>query len=145
MAFKIQPPAGPAKVRGKSAMAIAPPLGNTYLHIENVVSKKSHASYEVYVNLPEKANAAAYEQHYAGTMHLFGVPQASTRSEHHAGNGLQFSLDITKLVDALKSKNAWDDKNVRVTFAPRGAGEGVRGAIPEHDPIKIGRISLHRE
>jgi tyrosinase len=141
--FAIQEPSGPAKVRGKAAMA--PPLaGKTYLSIENVVSKVSHATYQVYVNLPAKPNPAAYEEHFAGEMHLFGVRHASTRSAQHAGTGLSFSLDITDLEEKLKAKDAWDDKNVQVTFVPRGAGGAVSRAIPEHDPIKIGRVSLYR-
>jgi tyrosinase len=119
-------------------------LGKTYLHIENVVSKQSHATYEVYVNLPEKPDAAAYQEHYAGAMHLFGVRHASRRSEQHAGSGLNFSLDITELARALRAKNAWDDKKIRVTFAPRGAAGEPGRAIPEHDPIKIGRVSIYR-
>jgi tyrosinase len=140
--FTIQEPSGPAKARGKAALA--PLLGKTYLHIENVVSKQSHATYEVYVNLPEKPDAAAYQEHYAGAMHLFGVRHASRRSEQHAGSGLNFSLDITELARALRAKNAWDDKKIRVTFAPRGAAGEPGRAIPEHDPIKIGRVSIYR-
>jgi hypothetical protein len=141
----IQEPSGPAKVRGKAAKAPAPALGKTYLQIENVVSKKSHATYEVYVNLPEKADPAEYQEHYAGALHLFGVRHASTRSAQHAGSGLNFSLEITELADALKAKNTWDEKNVRVTFVPRGEGGEVHRAIPEHDPIKIGRVSVYRQ
>jgi hypothetical protein len=63
------------------------------------VSKKSHATYEVYVNLPEKPSAEDYKEHYAGAMFLFGVVRASTRSARHAGNGLHFSFDITDLVN----------------------------------------------
>jgi tyrosinase len=142
MAFAIQPPTGPAKKALATTAAAAP--GKTYLHIENVVSKKSKATYEVYVNLPENADPAEHKEHYAGAMHLFGVVQASKKSESHAGNGLQFNLNITNLVDRLRAKNAWDDKNVRVTFVPRGEGGEAHGAIAEHDPIQVGRISLYR-
>jgi tyrosinase len=139
----IQEPSGPAKARGKAAKA--PALGETYLQIENIVSKKSHATYEVYVNLPENANPADYPDRNAGALHLFGVRRASTRSAEHSGSGVNFSLDITKLADSLKEKNAWDDRNVRVTFVPRSeAGEPLR-AIAEHDPIKIGRVSVYRQ
>ena len=141
----IQEPSGPAKVRGEAAKAQVPALGKTYLQIENVVSKKSHATYEVYVNLPEKADPAAYQERYAGALHLFGVRHASTKTAQHAGSGLNFSLDITELADALRAKNAWDEQSVRVTFAPRGEGGGARRAIPEHDPIKIGRVSVYRQ
>ena len=140
-AFAVAPPAGPAKAR---AMAAGAESAKTYLHIENVVSKKSRATYEVYVNLPEKPDEATYREHYAGTMHLFGVTQASTRSESHSGSGLHFSMDITRLVEKLKDKNAWDDKNIRVTFVPRRAPGTALGTVPEHPPIKVGRVSLYR-
>ncbi len=141
----IREPSGPAKGRTKAARAPVPALGQTYLQIENVVSKKSHATYEVYVNLPEKANSAESQKHYAGALHLFGVRHASKKSAEHAGSGLNFSLDITELADALKAKNAWDEKNVRVTFVPRGESGEARRAIPEHDPIRIGRVSVYQQ
>ncbi|MEO8131196.1 MAG: tyrosinase family protein [Bryobacteraceae bacterium] len=140
----IREPSGPAK-GPKAARAVAPALGQTYLQIENVVSKKSHATYEVYVNLPGKADSEESQKHYAGALHLFGVRHASTKSAEHAGSGLNFSLDITELADALKAKNAWDEKNVQVTFVPRGQGGEARRAIPEHDPIRIGRISVYQQ
>jgi tyrosinase len=139
-AFVLQPPSGPALVSG----AVPAPPPKTYLKIENVVSEKSHATYEVYVNLPDNAEAAAYKEHYAGAMPLFGVIQASTRSDRHAGNGLGFSLDITQLVNRLKARNAWDDQNIRVTFVPRSTGGTARAAMAEHHPIRVGRVSLYR-
>ncbi len=142
--INIQEPSGPAKARGK-AVAQPPLAGKTYLQIENVVSKKSHTTYEVYVNLPGNPSSADYEEHYAGTMHLFGVRHASKRSAEHAGNGLSFSLDITDLVENLKARNAWDGKKVQVTFAPRSEAGEAKPAVAEHDPIKIGSVRLYRE
>src|SRR5882757_3996331 len=141
-AFKIRQPSGPARVRGEAAMAAV--SARTYLHIENVISKQSHTTYEVYVNLPERPDPAAYQEHYAGAMHLFGVRHASKRSSEHSGSGLSFSLDITDLEAALRAKNAWDDKNIRVTFSPRGPEGEVNRAVAKDDPIKIGRVSLYR-
>ena len=135
----LQPPSGPA-LRG----AVRPAAGKTYLKIENVKSEKSHVTYEVYVNLPEGADPAEYKEHYAGSMPLFGVMQASRTTERHAANGLGFSLDITQLVNRLKEKNAWDDGNIRVTFVPRRTGGTAGAAVPGHDPIQVGRISLYR-
>jgi tyrosinase len=139
-AFVLQPPSGPAL---KSAAVPAAPA-KTHLKIENVVSGKSHATYEVYVNLPDNPDAAAYKEHYAGVMHLFGVIQASARSDRHAGNGLSFSLDITQLVNRLEALNAWDDRNIRVTFVPRSTGGTARAALAGHDPIRVGRVSLYK-
>jgi tyrosinase len=142
-AFAIQEPTGPARARAKAEKAA--PAGKTYLVIEHVTSKQSHETYQVYVNLPENADAASLRDHYAGAMHLFGVRHASRRSKDSDGNGLSFSLDITRLVERLKAENAWDAKRVRVTFAPRDeAGEASR-AVKEHAPIQIGSVSLCRE
>jgi tyrosinase len=139
-AFVLQPASGPAL---ESASIQAAPA-KTYLKIENVVSEKSHATYEVYVNLPDKPDAAAYREHLAGAMHLFGVIQASTGSDRGPGNGLSFSLDITQLVNRLQAVNVWDDQNIRVTFVPRRTGGTAGAAIAPHDPIRVGRIRLYR-
>jgi tyrosinase len=138
--FVLQPASGPALERAAVQAATA----NTYLKIENVVSEKSHATYEVYVNLPDNPDAAAYKEHYAGAMHLFGVIQASTRSDRDSGNGLSFSLDITRLVNRLQALNLWDDQNIRVTFVPRLTGGTAGAAIAGHDPIRVGRVRLYR-
>jgi tyrosinase len=140
--FTIAQPSGPAKARVEAAKA--PSSGKVYLVIENVKSKESHATYGVYVDLPTKPSASDYEQHYAGAMHLFGVRHASKRSKQHAGNGLTFSLDITNLVGILVAKKEWDDKNVRVSFVPRGSSGEAINAIAKHDPIQIGRVSVYR-
>jgi tyrosinase len=131
--------------RRRAAAAAPAEPARTYLQIENVVSKSAHTTYEVYVNLPDDAKAAEREGHYAGALHLFGVRHASARSGQHGGTGLTFSLDITDLADALREKNAWDEQNVRVTFVPRAEGSPTRGAVAEHDPIRIGRISVYRQ
>lgn len=136
----IQPASGPAA----AAASAAQPAGKTYLKIENVVSERSHAAYEVYVNLPEGADAEQYQEHYAGKISLFGVMQASRQTEQHAGNGLAYSMDITKVVDRLKAKNAWDDRHLNVTFVPRRKGGTAEAAVPGHHPIHVGRVSLYQ-
>ena len=138
-AFVLQPPSGPAR------LAAEPQASRTYLSVENVTSEKSHATYDVYVNLPDHPDAAAYKEHHAGALPMFGVVQASTPSDRHPGDGLNFSLDITQLVNRLKARNAWDEKNIRVTFAPRGAGDKTPTALPvRHQPIRVGRVSLYK-
>jgi len=140
--FKIIAPSGPAKARARAAAA--PPLGKTFLQIEQVTSKESHTTYEVFLNLPERPDAAVYREHRAGALHLFGVRHASRRSAEHSGTGLSFSLDITRLEAALKATGDWDDKSIRVTFLPRGPEGEVDTSVAKHDPIKIGRVSLYR-
>ena len=145
MSVGLHAPSGPAAVAAGPAAAVAPAKsGKTYLHIENVASDQSHATYEVYVNLPPGADPAANKDHYAGMMPLFGVLQASQQTDRHAGNGLGFSMDITRLVDRLKAKNAWDDKSVNVTFVPRRTGGTADAAGPGHHPIRVGRVSVYK-
>ena len=141
-AFAVQAP------RAAAATLESVEPEKTYLKLENVMSRQSHATYEVFVNLPDNPDAEAYQEHHAGSMPLFGVRQASTPSARHAGNGLNFSLDITKLVDRLKAQNAWDERNIRVTFEPRkaamGAGLEEVEPAPTHEPIRVGRVSLYK-
>lgn len=139
-AFALQTPSGPARFTEGFTAAAA----RTYLKIENVVSEKSRATYEIYVNLPDNADATAYQEHYAGAMPLFGVIQASTASDRHAGNGLSFSLDITQLVSRLKARNAWDENHIQVTFVPRSTGGDAREMVAGHPPIRVGRVSLYK-
>ena len=138
----IHSASGPARAQAKAPSQASPQ--KTFLHIENVVSKEPYATYEVYVNMPKGSKPTQYGKHHAGSLHLFGVRQASTRSEQHAGDGLNFSLDISRLVDSLKETNAWDETNLRVTLMPRGKDGMARASVTAHPPIKIGRISLYR-
>ncbi len=138
--FALQAPAGPSLT--SAALPAAP--ATTHLSIENVVSTKSNATYEAFVNLPANPDEAAYKEHYAGVLHLFGVTQASTQSDRHAANGLSFSLDITKLVSRLKARSAWDDGNIRVTLVPRSARGAGLANLAVHDPIHIGRVRVYR-
>jgi tyrosinase len=140
MSVPLQPPSGPAAAKMSAGAA----GGKTYLKIENVMSEKSHVTYEIYVNLPEGADAAAYKEHYAGTMPLFGVVHASKKTDQHEGTGLSFSLDITDVANRLKEKNAWDDRNIKLTFVPRRQGGTAGAAVPGHHPIRVGRVSLYK-
>ena len=56
----------------------------------------------------------------------------------HAGKGLTFPLEITKIVDALHLNNALDVDALHVTIVP------VK-PVPEDAQITIGRVSIFRQ
>jgi tyrosinase len=112
-----------------------------YLKVENVRGTElSAGSFHVYVNAPAKPSAAELEDHLAGTISLFGLEQASRRTERHAGEGLSFSFDITDLVRRLQAAQTWNPKKLRVTFAP--IADSSDRVYP--GDLKVGRVSLYR-
>ncbi|MGA7413884.1 MAG: tyrosinase family protein [Bryobacteraceae bacterium] len=145
MTFPIAEPTGPAAPEAMTVGAPAAPPRKSYLNIEHVTGEKARTTYDVYVNLPDNPDAAAYKDHYAGPIAMFGVSQASVPSERHPGTGVHYSLDITRLIDRLKARNAWNDEELRVAFVPRGPqGAALESVAPVHEPIRVGRVSLYR-
>jgi len=69
---------------------------------------------------------------------LFGVRKASLTDGVHAGKGLTFVLEITKIVDALHLDNALDVSALDVRIVP------VK-PVPKKAKISIGRISIFRQ
>ena len=137
--FAVAAPAGPAA----GLEGVETPR-KTYLNIEHVTGERARTTYEVYVNLPDNADAAAYALHFAGALPMFGVSQASVANERHPGTGVNFTLDITALVARLQARNAWDRNAIHVSFAPRPKRGASRGAAVAHSPIRVGRISLYQ-
>ena len=79
-----------------------------YLNLENVRGLVDATSFKVYVALPENAKPADQPEHLAGTVALFGARKASIADEEHGGQGLNFVLDITNVVDKLHMNNPLD-------------------------------------
>jgi hypothetical protein len=61
--------------------------------------------------------------------------EATSRQSPHGGSGLSYALDITEIVNVLKSKQQWDPNSLRVRVEP------IREA-PNDSGLKIGRISV---
>ena len=130
-------------VRGKVAASLAKasetaPPDRVFLNLENVRGTHDAAALSVYVNLPDGAKPADHPELLAGTVGLFGLRRASQKDEKHAGQGLNFVLDITKIVDALHLKNALGADSVNVRIVPRRA-------IPDQAQITVGRVSIYRQ
>ena len=96
------------------------------------------SSYKVFVNASESEPEA--QANYAGLVPMFGLKEASRRDDPHGGSGLTYVLDITDVIDRLKQKNEWDDKNLKVTFVPKQRGQAGEGVS---EGARVGRISLY--
>lgn len=114
------------------------PPDRVFLKLENVRGLADSTTFQVYVDLPEGASPTDHPERLAGSRSLFGVRKASLKDEEHAGQGLTFVLEITKIVDALHLNNALDVDTLEVRIVP---GKPV----PEEAQISIGRVSIFRQ
>lgn len=140
----VHPPTGPAR----EARAVGAAPRKIYLNIENVTGSGRARRYSVYLNVPEGSDPANHAELYAGDLPMFGVVESSRADERQPGTGLHYRLDVTKIIDALESKGAWDPQNVRVTFAPKPWGSAEKHALSAADrtsdhEIHVGRVSLY--
>ena len=67
---------------------------------------------------------------------MFGVAEASKHGDQHGGSGLSHVLDITDLVNRMKSAQNWREGDLHVTFVPKRKSKSGSG-------LKVGRISLY--
>jgi len=126
------------KKRTNFALISKPPEKppTTILHFENVTGKGIPPTQDIYLNVPD--NEGSKESYYAGSISLFGVKAASTPSLHNSGSGQHYSLDITELMNRLRTLANWKEKQLDVSIEP--AWEMDKDAS-----VKIGRISLYSE
>lgn len=132
-----------AGVRRKVSASFAKPSetalpDRVFLNLENVRGTHDAAALSVYINLPEGAKAGDHPELLAGTVGLFGMRRASLADGKHAGEGLNFILDITKIVDGLHLNNALEVDSLKVTIVPRRM-------IPDQAQISVGRVSIYRQ
>jgi tyrosinase len=121
-----------------AAAAEATEPDRVFLNLENVRGLADSTAFQVYVGLPQGANPADHPELRAGSVALFGVRKASLTDDEHAGKGLTFVLEITKIVDALHLGNAFDVGALDVRIVP------VR-PVPDNAQITIGRVSIFRQ
>ena len=140
--FALHAPSGP----GVTELAPAAPR-EVHLNLENVTASRRHIeSYKVYVNLPDGANPDDHPELMAGILPRFGIVEASRSTKEHAGDGVNYSFDITHIVSLLEARSSWDPQSVRVTFvAERSDAEraALPAAPPATLPVKVGRVSLY--
>ena len=136
----VKKPTGPASLGAESG---GPPK-RIFLNIENITSTEHPGSYSVYVNLPPDADPADHSELYAGLLPMFGAAESSDATRDHPGSGLQYTLDITDVVEILKARNDWNPDEMRVTFVPkRRPAETARETAAARPPVQVGRVSLY--
>lgn len=126
--FEIHPPTGPALLRpdGQRRRII--------LRIENARSTTGAPNFDIYLNLPPAEEPEKRPDLHAFTMGTFGLVESSKTKDHHPGNGLSISQDVTDLFLRLTASRDWDPKSLRVSF--------VAGAWNTPFSVQVGRTSL---
>lgn len=109
----------------------------TYLLFENVTGKGVPPIYDVYLNLDTEKEAID-ESHYAGSIGLFGLENASTPGTHQDGSGMNYALDVSFIVNELRSDSSWKEDALDIHIVP---------STPLKDGVEVnvGRISLYSE
>jgi tyrosinase len=134
----VDPEAG-ARVGASLAAAERP--DRVFLNLEDVRGLADGTILRVYVALPAGADPADHPERRAGTVGLFGVRKASLTDEEHAGRGLTFVLEITRIVDDLhldESVPGTLGDRVPVTILPLRP-------VPADERLTIGRVSVFRQ
>jgi tyrosinase len=129
-------------VRGKVAASLrtasqAAPPDRVFLRLDNVVGTIGGVL-SVYINMPEGGKPGQHQHLRAGSIGLFGLRQASEPAGRHAGKGMNFTLDITKVIDQLHVSQSFDLDTLYVSLVPSRP-------IPGSAPITVGRISIYRQ
>ncbi len=128
----ISEPTGPAA----TALASEPHTVHAYLNVENIVSEAPSASYDVYLNLPDGVDPESREDLFVGVLAPFGSERAAKPDDLHAGSGLHFTYDVTRLIDEQRTAGTWNPSTAHVTFVPRET-------TPDPAPLRVGRVSLY--
>jgi tyrosinase len=121
--------------------AVAPAAGTTdrvFLNLENVRGQSDAAAFRVYVGVPDGEDPAAHPDRLAGTISPFGMRKASHPDGEHAGQGLTYVLDITKIASQLHAAGSFDADHVPVQIVPLRQ-------LPDEQKVSIGRISVFRQ
>jgi len=108
------------------------------LNLEDVRGTHDGTVLSVYIDLPAGAKAGGPGELLAGSVGLFGLRRASEQDAQHGGEGLTFTLDVTKIVDDLHLRNALAVDSLPVRVVPYQP-------VPDDEEITIGRVSLYRQ
>jgi tyrosinase len=109
-----------------------------FLALENVRGTHDGSVLNVYVNLPDGAKPADHPELLAGSVGLFGLRRASDPDSTHAGRGLNFTLDISRIADALHLSNVLQSNSLAVTIVPRHP-------VPDEEDVTVGKVSVYRQ
>jgi tyrosinase len=109
-----------------------------FLNLQNVRGANDATSLAVYINVPEGEDPARHPELKAGSVGLFGLSKASATDGPHAGDGLNFTVEITHVIDTLHLRGALDVNQLHVSLVPRTP-------VPDKSPVSIGQISIYRQ
>ncbi len=129
IALRLHAPAGPARDPHRGA-------GNVSLLIENVTCDKAAPTFAAYLNVPEGATPEDHPELFAGSMGMFGLPEASRIKGEHDGSGKGFSLDISQLFHTLQQRRDWNPRQISISFVP----SYWDAPVPQ---VRVGRVSLY--
>ena len=132
-----------AKVRTKTFKSLVLTVeaalpDKAFLELENVQGTFDATVLNVFVHPPEDTPTANSAQWLAGSVALFGLRRSSEPDGQHGGEGLNFTLDITPIIDQLHLTNELNVGSLRVEVVPNLP-------LPEGVEVQVGRISIYRQ
>jgi tyrosinase len=125
----------PTALPAPSGLESAARPKRVYLHLEHLTSEQRAPAYDVYLGVPEGVDPTAHPTHHAGRISTFGLESASRPDGPHAGSGLTVALDVTDVVQRLRSGKDWKPDQLGIAFVPVRGGKGAR--------VRVGRVSLY--
>lgn len=108
-----------------------------FLNVENITSAEGAGPYDVYLNVPARADRHVGEDLFVGRLPLFGLTEASRVGTTHAGSGLHYVFDVTDLYERLAAQPGWDPNRLRISFVPKEQRLTAK--------VRVGRVSLYLE
>lgn len=121
-----------------AADAASAPSDRVFLNLENVRGQSDASAFRVYVGVPDGEDVEAHPELLAGSVAPFGLRKATQADGEHAGQGLNFVFDITRIVTLLHAAGSFDVEHLPVRIVP------VR-ELPDEQQVSIGRISIFRQ
>lgn len=109
-----------------------------FLNLENVRGQSDAAAFRVYVGVPDGEDVESHPDRLAASVAPFGLRKASQPDGEHAGQGLNFAFDITRIVNELQAEGSFDVDHLPVRIVP------VR-ELADAAQVTIGRISIFRQ
>lgn len=133
----IQRPKKAGRLKGLTGGSMDLGPDRILLNLENITGTDRGQAYRVYVNLPDDGDPDTDERHYVGMMSLFGIDTASASNGPHAGNGLSYVFDITRLAAERPGGTRKADE-ITIDFVSDDQDVSAEAA-------QVGRISIVRE
>ena len=132
----LSPPTGPA-----GGLEATSTQSTVYLNVENITGSGKPLSYAVYLNVPAGEEPDQHPELFAGILPMFGVAESSRSDDAHAGGGVQYTLDVTRVVRVLEQRGDWNSADVRISFVPRR--RAMLESAAGEPPIQVGRVSIY--